>query len=98
MQPGSVGRRRTHGPDSEVERARGRGENEGFGLVRGDALRVGFNADRTSGAMDEQAADVASAEGEVSGTQAARVRCAQGREQQEEAGEMAVPQTHVLLC
>jgi hypothetical protein len=49
------------------------------------------------GALAEQGADVAAAEGEVSGTQTARVRCAQGREQKEEAGEMTVPQAHLLL-
>lgn len=97
MQPGGVGRRRTHGPDSEVKRARGWRQDEGFGLVRGDALRERFSADRSSGAVNEQAADVAAAEREISGTQTASIRCAQGREQQEEAGEMAVPQAHVLL-
>ncbi len=48
------------------------------------------------GALAEQGADVAAAEGEVRGTQGASIRCAQGREQEEEAGEMAIPQTHVL--
>jgi len=50
-----------------------------------------------SGGLREQGADVAAAKGQFSGTQAARVRCAQGREQEEEADEMAVPQTHVLF-
>jgi hypothetical protein len=47
-------------------------------------------------ALVEKGADVAAAEGEVRGAQAAGIRCTQGREQEEQAGEMAVPQTHVL--
>ena len=58
--------------------------------------REGLGDDGRSRALAEQGADVAAAQGEVSGTQAASIRCAQGREQEEEAGEMAVAQTHVL--
>ena len=96
MQRGGVLRGRTHGPDSGVERTGSRGERKGFRLGRGGVFRERLGDDRRSRALAEQGADVASAQGEVGGTQAASIRCAQGREQQEEAGEMAVPQTHVL--
>ena len=96
MERGGVLCGRAHGPDSGVECARGRREHKGFGLRGGSVLREGLGDDRRSRALAEQGADVAAAQGEVSGTQAASIRCAQGREQEEEAGEMAVPQTHVL--
>jgi hypothetical protein len=54
--------------------------------------RLGQRGD--GGGLREQGTDVAAAEGEVSGAQAAGVRCAQGREQKEEADEMAVAETH----
>jgi hypothetical protein len=86
---------RTHGPGSGVERAGGRRKNEGFGPEGCGMFRERLGDDGHC-ALAEQGADVTAAEGEVSGTQAACIRCAQGREQQEEAGEMAVPQTHTL--
>lgn len=96
MERGRVLRGRTHGPDSGVQRmVRGR-EEEGFGLGGCGVLRERPGGDGCGCALREQHADVAAAEGEVSGTQAAGIRCAQGREQKEEAGEMAVAQTHVL--
>ena len=89
---------RTHGPGSGVERARGRREHEGRGAGGCGVLGERLGDDSCSRGLREQGADVAAAEGEVSGTQAASIRCAQRREQEEEAGEMAIPQTHTLLC
>jgi hypothetical protein len=95
LERGGVLGGRTHGPDRGVERAGGRGEREGFGLRGAGMFRERLGDDGHC-ALAEQGADVAAAEGEVRGTQAASVRCAQGREQEKEAGEMAVPETHTL--
>ena len=95
MERGRVLGGRTHRPGSDVERTGGRREDEGFGPGGCGMFRERFGDDGC-GALGEQGADVAAAEGEVRGAQAAGVRCAQGREQQEQAGEMAVAQTHVL--
>ncbi len=87
---------RTHGPGSGVERAGGGRQHEGFRACGGGVLRKRFG-ERRSHALAEQGADVTATKGEVSGTQAARIRCAQGREQKEQAGEMTVAETHVFL-
>ena len=89
---------RTHGPGSGVERAGGWREHEGIGPGGSDMFGERLGDDGRSGALAEQGADVAATEGEVRGTQGAGIRCAQGREQEEEAGEVAIPQTHTLLC
>ena len=94
MKPGGVQGWRTHGPGGGVERARGRREYEGRGAGGRGLLGERLGDDGCSRGLAEQGADVAAAEGEFSGTQAASIRCAQGREQEEEAGEMAIPQTH----
>ncbi len=96
MERGRVLRGRAHGPDGGVERTVGGGEHEGFGERRCGVLRERLISDGCGCALREQHADVAAAEGEVSGPQAAGICCAQGREQKEEAGEMARAQTHVL--
>ena len=72
------------------------GKDEGRGASGCGVLGERLGEDGCGGSLAEQGADVAAAEGEVSGAQAAGVRCAQGREQEEEAGEMAVAETHVL--
>ena len=94
MERGRVLGWRTHGPGSGVERAGGWGKHEGCGASGCGVLGERLRDDGCGRGLAEQGADVAATEGEVPGTQAAGIRCAQGREQEEEAGEMAVPQTH----
>ena len=96
MLRGALGSGWTHGPGSGVERTRGRREHEGRGAGGCGLLGERLGDDGSSRGLAEQGADVTAAEGEFSGTQTASIRCAQGREQEEEAGEMAIPQTHTL--
>jgi len=98
VQPGGVQGWRTHGPGSGVECTGGGREHEGFSLEGCGVFREGLGDGGGCGGLAEQGADVAAAEGEVCGTEGARIRCTQGREQEEEAGEVAIPQTHTLLC
>ena len=87
----------THGPGSGVERAGGWGKNEGRGVSGCGVLgeRLGQRGDGSS--LREQGADVPAAEGQFSGTQAAGVGCTQRGEQEEQADEMAIAETHVFL-
>jgi len=96
MERGGVLSGWTHGPRSGVERTGGRREHEGFGFWGCDMDCEGLGEGGSCCTLAEQGADVATAEGKFSGTQTAGIRCAQGREQEEEAGEMAIPQTHTL--
>jgi len=97
VERGSLQGWRAHGPGSSVKGASRWGKHERFGPGRGCVLGERLCKCGNRGGLREQGTDVATAEGNFSGTQAPRVRCAQGREQEEKADEMAVPQTHVLF-
>jgi len=69
---------RTHGPGSGMEGTGGWREHEGCGASGRDVFSEGFGEGGCGCGLAEQGADVATAEGKFTGTQAAGIRCAQG--------------------